>query len=225
MGRSGIKDLSHFQLRLKSFYARLCYNPWRQNILYLGDGDFIPTLSEDKIFFWGTTQPDSMHNAALPLWLSTYDELPFEAHSIDVIICHFSQPSDSESFLEECYIILAPEGKIIWTINNPSSFYYSHHPQKSLISFIKARQALIEYDFDILSMHTHSFITQSKWRYIRSFCLLQEKNLCKYLPFWANKISFVAITKTSHYSPLPSYLKLSQRVLWLCPPTSTSITN
>lgn len=220
MSGSIFKDLKHFQLRLKPFYARLCENPWRKNILYLGDKDFIPSLAEEKCLFWGTTQPQRESGSAPPalaLFLSTYDELPFEENSIDMIVCHFPESLKSESFLEECYRILAPEGKIIWTINNPHSFYYSASSKKSALSLRKARQALIEYHFEIMSLHAHSFIPCHQWLFLRTLSLHFEKMLCKYCPFWANKISLVAIKKTSHYNPAPSYLRLSQTVLWEAP--------
>jgi hypothetical protein len=206
--------LRHFQLRLKRFYARLCHNPWRKNILYLGDPAYLPNVSSDKHVYWGTTIEGSTHSRAFPLWLSTYDELPFADGSIDVVICHFSEPLECSSFLQECYRVLASEGKCLWTISNPYSLYYSCCPkEREQFSIFEARRRLCEYEFDVLSVQSHSFLPAVHLRWLFGISLRWERWLVKYFPFFANKVSFVAIKKTNHYSPLPSYLRLSHRVL------------
>ncbi len=205
----------HFQLRLKRFYARLCHNPWRQNILYLGDPAYIPNLSENKFLYWGTTVAGSTHNRAFPLWLSTYDELPFADGSMDIVICHFSEPLNSSSFLQECYRVLASEGKCLWTISNPCSLHYAYDiKEREKFSIFEARRRLCDYAFDVLSLKSHSFLPAGQSRWLAGLSLRWERWLGRYFPFFANKVSFVSIKKTEHYSPLPSYLKLSHRVLW-----------
>jgi SAM-dependent methyltransferase len=205
------KDLSHFQLRLSLFYARLCFNPWRSKILYLGDHHFLPHMKEDKHLFFGSTQDVHYADHLWNLHLSTYDEIPFSDQSLDVILCHFDQKLCSESFLNECYRILKPEGKIIWTINNFYSPYYfmGHAPRYSIT---QARQILERHDFDILKEQGHSYISQWQNRILRKICLLLERRLKKVLPFFANKVSFVSIKKTTHYRPLPLYLQISQKI-------------
>ncbi len=207
----------HFQMRMKRFYSRLCHNPWRKNILYIGDPLEIPSLSSSKSLYWGTTTTTMLDQRAFTLWVSSYDELPFGDCSIDVIICNFEKIPESASFLNECHRILKNEGKCIWTIRNPYSPFYFGSSDKNARSAFEAKSLLTRYDFDILSVKSHSFLARWASRWLVRLSLKWEKWLTKFCPFFANRISFIAIKRTAHYSPLPSYLRLSQRVLWESP--------
>lgn len=190
-------DNLHFQLRLGRLYTKLCSDPWLNQVVYLGDPNYIPAHTSHKNpLFWVNTQAQC-HEHAFSLWVDSYDEMPFEAESSDLVICHFEHPLECYSFLNDIYRILHKEGRLAWTIKNPYSFYYAFHKDRERFSYLGLQKILESYGFEVDAIVGQSFLWGWKGRFLRYLSLKHEKWLCKYMLFFANTITFYA-HKPSH---------------------------
>ena len=206
--------LRHTQLKLRSFYSRLTYSPWKPVILFCGDQRFAPYKQQDKKLFLARTLEETSMTLphAFELVLDDFQEIPFPDGGVDTLICYWNKQFPSTTVLHEFHRILSPQGKMILTVNNRHSLYYSLQSWRQSDHLWAIESALSLYDFIILKGFSHSFYPPGYSKRFIAQALRSERFLKRYFGRWSNQYSFICVKNTEHYQPLPSYLRLSQQI-------------
>lgn len=204
----------HTQLKLRSFYSRITYSPWKPVILFCGDPDFIPYYQADKKLFIIELgeKARSPCEYGFHLHLDSVSELPFADGSVDTLVCYWNKRFPDPAVFHEFHRVLSPQGKLVVTANNRHSLYYGLRSRGESDTLWSIESWLSLYDFLVLKAFPHSFAPPGSSKILMNLILGQQKRLEKYLPRWANQYSWVCVKNTEHYQPLPSYLRLSQRL-------------